>query len=259
MGLFQFAQGLLTARVIVAGALVELLQNEWVVGIGGGIISGFVVYALTALIFSKQSKRDLHRRTANANQEVVLAVRQGVPEGKVPEGAVLTALIEATARKHGLQSSDMYGASEVAQDLIKDVMDSSFISAETKEAYASQLSELIKPQMSGVETGAKKASSSMSTAQMAFVSVAFATMAASTTLFAVLSESRSGSQSPLEALTAGVWVPIAALLVSTLTAAVLAYAMRMSRKSEQAALRSRMMLRLKPELRRVWKADVDQK
>jgi len=99
------------------GELVMLswLDNAWVVG----IVSGIIVFLITNWLFSGQSKRELGRRIALANREVVLAVRQGIPEDTVPTPEVLDALTKATARKHALRSEELYGAAEVAQDLIK--------------------------------------------------------------------------------------------------------------------------------------------
>lgn len=121
------------------------LENAWVVGILGGVVSGIIVFLITNWLFSGQGKREIARRIGTANQEVVLAVRQGIPENTIPTAAVLYALIKATARKHGVRDEELYGPPEVAQDLIKEVMDSSFISAQTKEDYCKRLADLDAP------------------------------------------------------------------------------------------------------------------
>lgn len=215
----------------------EFLQNGWVVGIGGGIISGFVVYAVTALVFSKQSKREFDRRIAIANQEVVLAVRQGVPEHRVPEENVLHAMIAATARKHGLQCTDMYGSSEVAQDLIKDVMDSSFISAETKESYATRLSALIRDPADVREETLYRARSD-GPLPTTVMSVGFAIITAASTLMVVLIEQRSGEQAPTDLLRVGFWVPVAAALLATSAAMATAYVLTL--QSRRRAMKSQI-------------------
>lgn len=123
--------------------ILNQLQNQWVVGIGAGIVSSLAVFFLTKIFFDGQNKRDLDRKVGLANSEIVLAVRHGIPENTTPTFPVLKALISATARKHGLSVSDVYGHQEVSEDLIKEVMDSSFISADTKTAYCARLVELI--------------------------------------------------------------------------------------------------------------------
>lgn len=191
------------------------LQNAWVIGIGGGIVSGLIVYFLTTWIVSKQSKRELLRRVSMANQEVVLAVRHGVPENRVPTEHVLRAMIEATARKHTVTTGDLYGPSEVAQDLIKDVMDSSFIPAETKEAYTNRLSKLISPPASDTPKAALRPTIS-SSGQAAVLSAGLASMAAITSLALVLIEDRAALSTPTDTLSVGIWAPLITALAAVL-------------------------------------------
>ena len=51
-------------------------------------------------------------------------------------------LISATARKYGVDKKDVFGPKEIGQELLKEVMDSSFISAKTKEQYCERLTVL---------------------------------------------------------------------------------------------------------------------
>lgn len=191
----------------------EFFQNTWVTGIGGGIVSGLIVYFLTTWIVSKQSKREMIRRISQANQEVVLAVRHGVPENRVPSENVLKAMIEATARKHTITSGDMYGPSEVAQDLIKDVMDSSFIPAETKEAYTNRLSKLISLPADAESKAAVRTPFS-TPGQAVVLSGGLAAMAALTSLALVLIEDRAVISTPTDAISVGVWAPLATALAA---------------------------------------------
>lgn len=117
----------------------EWLNNAWVVGIGTGAISGLFVAWITSRLFSGASLKEHNSRLAAANREIVLALRSGIPEGAVPSVNVVEALIEATARRFGVRPSELYGPQELGADLIKEVMDSSFISAQTKQGYCEQL------------------------------------------------------------------------------------------------------------------------
>lgn len=76
------------------------------------------------------------------NREVIYAIRPGISEGYIATPEVVDALISATVRKYGVDKKDAYGSDEVAQELIKEVMDSSFISAKTKEEYCGSLANL---------------------------------------------------------------------------------------------------------------------
>jgi hypothetical protein len=211
-------------------------QDPWVVGIGGGIVSGLVVFFLTKWLFSNQGKRELGRKIALANQEIVLAVRQGIPENTVPAPEVLEALIKATARKHSLRPEELYGPSEVAQDLIKEVMDSSFISAETKEAYCKRLAQLDKtPEEPETEAVRKEALrwSSFRSSQTAFLSLALGISAAAMSGTMVVFLTRNNGEvidieSP--AVLTSVILPVAVTLLAATAAMAIATLERLRRR-----------------------------
>ena len=226
----------------------DWLQNGWVTGIGGGIVSGLIVYFITSWIFSNQSKRELHRKVAIANQEVVLAVRQGVPENRVPTTAVLDALIKATARKHGLPAEELYGPSEVAQDLIKEVMDSSFISAETKETYCKQLAEMGKEETSEPKTVAEmeqRRYSSWRSMQTMAASVTLAITAATMSVaLVVISQKEPNISWSGDSLTFSVLFPVLATAIGVVLSAVVLMLERLRRRraleTEEEALKKLM-------------------
>lgn len=124
----------------------SFLNNPWVVGIGGGILSGIIVTFISRFLLSRRDAREYAQKVSGANREIIYAVRPGVSEGMVPSRAMLVAIVEATARKFGVDKKDMLRPHEVAQELIKEVMDSSFISAKTKQDYCDSLAELSVPE-----------------------------------------------------------------------------------------------------------------
>jgi len=83
------------------------------------------------------------RKIAETNQDVIYALRPGVAEGVIPERDVITALVRATSRKHEIPYQDAYDCSSIAEELIKEVMDSSFISAKQKLEYCDSLKTLM--------------------------------------------------------------------------------------------------------------------
>lgn len=120
----------------------NMFNNPWVVGIAGGILSGLVVAWITRKIFSKRDNREYFQKVHAANQEVLYAIRPGISEEKIPTVEVIKHLISATARKYSVESSSMLTLSEISSELIKEVMDSSFISAQTKQDFCERLSAL---------------------------------------------------------------------------------------------------------------------
>lgn len=125
--------------------MAEFFGNPWVIGIGGGILSGIIVTFVSRALFSRRDNREYTQKLLSANHEVLYAIRPGVSEGLVPSQAVIEALVAATARKYGVDVTDLYTPKQIAQELMKEVMDSSFISAKSKEQYCDQLSPLITP------------------------------------------------------------------------------------------------------------------
>lgn len=113
----------------------DWLNDPWVIGIGGGILSGLIVTGVSRWIFSGRDRKEHLSKVSSANREVVYAIRQGIPEDRVPTRQIVEALISSTARKYGLPTSDLNPPQDVASDLVKEVMDSSFISAEKKDQY----------------------------------------------------------------------------------------------------------------------------
>ena len=124
----------------------EWLNDPWVIGIGGGILSGLIVTGVSRWIFSGRDRKEHLSKVGSANREVVYAIRQGIPEDRVPTREIVEALISSTARKYGLPTSDLNQPQDVASDLVKEVMDSSFISAEKKDQYCSALLSKLTPE-----------------------------------------------------------------------------------------------------------------
>ena len=119
-----------------------MFSSPWFVGIGGGILSGIIVAYISRFIFSKRDGREYAQKLSQANHEVLYAVRPGISEGVIPTSVVLKMLIEATARKYSIDMSDMYDLSDISSELIKEVMDSSFISASSKHDFCGKLTAI---------------------------------------------------------------------------------------------------------------------
>lgn len=121
------------------------LSDPWVVGIGGGVLSGLVVALISRYLLGKRENREYVQKVIAANLELVYAIRSGIPEGTIPAREVVDALTNATARKYGVSATDLYGPAEIAEELTKEIMDSSFISSGKKAEYCTQLAALAQP------------------------------------------------------------------------------------------------------------------
>ncbi|WP_323847032.1 hypothetical protein [Microbulbifer magnicolonia] len=121
----------------------ELLNNGWVVGVGGGVLSGLIVAWLTRTLFSKKDQRELAISIGTANKEILYAIRPEISENSLPSTEVIEALRNATARKYKVEVERLHGTAQIVEDLIKEIMDSSFISSSSKKGYCEALSTLI--------------------------------------------------------------------------------------------------------------------
>jgi hypothetical protein len=122
-------------------------SNQWFVGIGTAIISGIVLTLLTRLVISplltsRKDKKEYRQAVDAANLEVLYALRPSIAENSVPPKTIVQSLISATGRKYGVEVNDLKSIPQVADDLIKEVMDSSFISTKQKIAFCTKIARL---------------------------------------------------------------------------------------------------------------------
>ena len=118
------------------------MNNPWVVGIVGGILSGLLVTFVTRKLLSRKDRGEHVQKLRTANREIVYALRPGISEGHVPDRRVVESLINATARRYAVDKSELHDPVEIGEELAKEIMDSSFISAKVKQEYFDQLKSL---------------------------------------------------------------------------------------------------------------------
>ncbi|WP_440221759.1 hypothetical protein ACQQ2N_11720 [Dokdonella sp. MW10] len=217
----------------------EVINNPWFIGIGGGILSGLIVTLISRMVLSRRDNREYAQKVLGANREVIYAIKPGISEGLIPASEIIQSLIEATARKYGVEAKNLYRASEIAQELMKEVMDSSFISAKTKEEYCAQLARLVaapstQPSSTHQKPRDERPSSGMEeyrSRMISMMSIMMGMGAASMTLFMVLSKN-----APFASLTFGsglfsaIFPAIAAMLVVVAAAAAAMSFTRIQRK-----------------------------
>ena len=116
--------------------------NPWVIGILGSVPGGFFVSWLSKVVLGRRENREYLQKVIGANREVVNAIRPGISEGHIPTSEVLISLLNATARRYAVEPNDLYTPAQIAEELVKEVMDSSFISSAQKAEYCSKLAVL---------------------------------------------------------------------------------------------------------------------
>lgn len=134
----------------------DWLNNTWIAGIGTGLLSGLLVTLITNRLFSKRDEKELARNIEAANREIIYALRSEVSEDQVPKIDVVEALINSTARRYKLEARHLLKPKQIAEELIKEIMDSSFISSTTKNAFCESLKSLMPREETAVDQKIQK-------------------------------------------------------------------------------------------------------
>ena len=167
-----------------------MVTNPWVVGIGGGIFSGLLVALITKVIFSRRENREYLQRVTTANNEIIYSLRPSISEKNLPSREILDSLIASTARKYGVKRNDLYDNKQLVEDIIKDIIDSGFISSQQKIEFCEQLSVLkahptpdieVKPEEERLARLEESTRARLTT----FLSTAMGVMAAFTSILAI--------------------------------------------------------------------------
>ncbi len=119
--------------------MTEILNNPWVTGIGGGIISSLIVFFVTRYFFSKREKREYIQKVETANNEILYSIRPLVIEKNIPTKDILSAVRISTAKKYGVKQEDLYNEFSLSNDLINEIMGNSFLSSEQKLEFCKLL------------------------------------------------------------------------------------------------------------------------
>lgn len=120
----------------------SFFSNPWVIGIISGVPSGILVTWITRLIFNKRDNKEYYQKVIQANREVIYAIRPTISENEIPDVKIVESLIRSNSLKYGIDKSSMYSIEQICDDLIREVMDSSFISSNIKTNYCKQLIDL---------------------------------------------------------------------------------------------------------------------
>jgi hypothetical protein len=123
--------------------MIDFLQNPWVVGVAGGIISGIIVFYITQWIFRRKDNSKYIEQISLANSEIIRILKPYVAEKGLPELNIISALIAATARKYRIEVKQIYSIRIICEELIKEVIENVYVSSEKKEEYSQGLNDYL--------------------------------------------------------------------------------------------------------------------
>ena len=122
---------------------INFISNAWTIGIGGGIVSGFIVFWVTNFFFTKREKKEYLQRVKTANNEILYAIRPLIVSQKIPGQAIIESLILSTSRKYMVNTTNLYTTQRLVEDLIKEVLDNAFLDADRKLEYCNIVNKIV--------------------------------------------------------------------------------------------------------------------
>jgi len=123
--------------------MLSFLQHQWVVGIGTGIISGFIIFFTSMWILRRKDNSKHLEQINTANSEIIRTLKPYIAEKGLPEKEIIDAIIISTARKHKVGSDELYSIRIICEELIREIIDNVYVSTDKKQEYSAQLKDYL--------------------------------------------------------------------------------------------------------------------
>ncbi|MGJ4748139.1 hypothetical protein ACQV5M_17400 [Leptospira sp. SA-E8] len=136
--------------------MIELLLNQWVIGIGGGVISGIIVYIVTYYISSRKEDKLRLQKAEVANNELLHIMRPIIIDKSRFNPDLFDSIISSLANKHGIEDDDLLDLIDLGNEIIRDIMQSPFLASEIKDKYCSNILEEVKKEETAREEAFNK-------------------------------------------------------------------------------------------------------
>ena len=122
--------------------MMAFITNPWFIGIFGGLLSGLAVTLITRYIFRRREYREYNRILETANNEIMYSLRPSIAEKMFPSKEIIESVISATANKYIVEVDDLYDLKTLSDDIIKDIMDNTFLSSQQKNEFCDHVTKL---------------------------------------------------------------------------------------------------------------------
>ncbi|GED73135.1 hypothetical protein BRE01_68370 [Brevibacillus reuszeri] len=116
----------------------NFINSSWVTS----IITGFLVFYVTDLYKRIKGKKSYFQQVSLANKEIFNSIKYSIPEDNLPSIQILKAIHIATAKRYNVKFEDVDSLHAIIDYLIKEIMDSNFLSHENKLDYCQRLLDM---------------------------------------------------------------------------------------------------------------------
>ncbi len=117
----------------------SFLENPWTSGIGGGLISGFIVFYVTRWFLQRKDKSGYRTSVNSANKQVINLLKAYVVDKGLPDYQIVNSIISAAAREFSVKREEMYDVIVICEELIKEIIGNVYVSSDQKQRYLEDL------------------------------------------------------------------------------------------------------------------------
>lgn len=124
--------------------MLDFLQDQWFVSIGGGIIVFFITNGISQWFLKRKDNSKYMEQISNANADIIRTLKPYIAEKGLPDKEIIDAIIVSTARKHNVKSDELYSIRIICEELIREIIENSYVSSDKKQEYTAQLTDYLR-------------------------------------------------------------------------------------------------------------------
>ena len=123
--------------------MTTFFQNQWVVSIVAGIISGVIVYFILEWALQQREHSEHLKQINTANLEIIHMLKPYIIEKGLPDIEIIDALIISTARKYNLERIELYSVHILCEELMRDIIENVYVASDKKQEYSVHLKQFL--------------------------------------------------------------------------------------------------------------------
>lgn len=120
-----------------------IFNNQWVMNIGTGLILYIITTIISKIILNKATNKERQRQIDNANKEIIRILKPYVVNKNILNKMIITSIISSVARKYNLSVNEILDVKSICEELIREILESSYVDNEKKSEYAVYLNDII--------------------------------------------------------------------------------------------------------------------
>ncbi|MCL1803500.1 MAG: hypothetical protein FWG30_07665 [Eubacteriaceae bacterium] len=115
------------------------MDQQWILTALAFISSSMIVFFINTWIRRIGDQSDKVAASSLADREILYALRPYIAENGLPELEVIDALINSTARRHGLNPLELTSVRIICEDLIREILEDVYMPVSKKQEYTKRL------------------------------------------------------------------------------------------------------------------------